>query len=224
MKNEEVVNLFKRYWGFHRLVKRLVIAVEAVLFIFLLYEFASGSERVGFLGLLWAIFWLLFVMSIIYVILISVIDYVMNIVVVADYRYRAIEMLRNQFKRLIRSDFEWVWLVNPGIFSIDCRERFILFSSSETGYVAIRIDGDDILSTKIERDISVSTKTQATHSVDGWSGKGRSDSRSVSVQREGISLEIAYKGSDNLPYVVVVPFGEDRISAERAQYMIQMFA
>lgn len=142
----------------------------------------------------------------------------------ARFRSRAVKELRDQFARIIRSDFEWVWSVRPGIFSIDCQERFVLFSSGETGYVAIRINSDDILSTKIERDISFSTRTEATHSVDGWSGEGRSFSRSVSVQREGISLEIAYKGSDNLPYVVVVPFGEDRISAERAQYMIQMFA
>lgn len=142
----------------------------------------------------------------------------------ARFRSRAVKELRDQFARIIRSDFEWVWSVRPGIFSIDCQERLVLFSSSETGYVAIRINSDDILSTKIERDISFSTRTEATHSVDGWSGGGRSFSRSVSVQREGISLEIAYKGSDNLPYVVVVPFDEDRISAERAQYMIQMFA
>ena len=148
----------------------------------------------------------------------------MNVTVGTVFRYRAVGMLQRQFGKLIRSDFERVWLMEPGIFSIDCQERFVLFSSNETGYVAIRINSDDILSTKIERDISFSTRTEATHSVDGWSGEGRSFSRSVSVQREGISLEIAYKGSDNLPYVVVVPFGEDRISAERAQHMIQMFA
>lgn len=142
----------------------------------------------------------------------------------ARFRSRAVKELRDQFARIIRSDFEWVWSVRPGIFSIDCQERFVLFSSGETGYVAIRINSDDILSTKIERDISFSTRTETTHSVDGWYGEGRSFSRSVSVQREGISLEITYKGSDNLPYVVVVPFGEDRISAERAQCMIQMFA
>ena len=49
-------------------------------------------------------------------------------------------------------------------------------------------------------------------------------SRSSGISRESIVLEITYKGSDNLPYVVSIPFDEDRISAERAQYMIQMFA
>ena len=224
MKNEEVVNLFKRYWGYQRLVKRFVIAVEAVLFVFNANEILFGPKPIGFSGFLLGVLWILFVLFVLYVVVSSVIEFVMNVTVGTVFRYRAVGMLQRQFGKLIRSDFERVWLMEPGIFSIDCQERFVLFSSNETGYVAIRINSDDILSTKIERDISFSTRTEATHSVDGWSGEGRSFSRSVSVQREGISLEIAYKGSDNLPYVVVVPFGEDRISAERAQHMIQMFA
>ena len=53
MKNEEVVNLFKRYWGYQRLVKRFVIAVEAVLFVFLANEILFGPKPIGFSGFCW---------------------------------------------------------------------------------------------------------------------------------------------------------------------------
>ncbi|MBF1247686.1 MAG: hypothetical protein HXM45_07305 [Lautropia mirabilis] len=224
MKNEEVVNLFKRYWEYQRFVKRLVIAIEVIFFVYLVSGVLFGPKAIGFFDFLGSVLWYFFVLSFIYAIVCSVIEHVMNATVGMVFRYRAVGMLRRQFGKLIRSDFERAWLKEPGIFSIDCQKRFILFSSSETGYTAIRINIDDILSTKIERDISFSSVTQAVHDIDGWSGKGRSVSESVGEQREGISLEIAYEGTDNLPYVVVVPFDEDRISAERAQHMIQMFA
>ena len=223
MKNEEVVSLSNRYLGYLRFVKRSVMVVVAIIFVKFVFEGLSKFPGAGFLFILFNVLGLLLLMFVLYGFVFSLILMVMNLTVGMVFRNRALEMLRKQFGKLIRSDFERTWL-EPGIFSIDCQERFVLFSSNETGYVAIRINSDDILSTKIERDISFSTRTEATHSVDGWSGGGRSFSQSVSVQREGISLEIAYKGSDNLPYVVVVPFDEDRISAERAQYMIQMFA
>lgn len=53
MKNEEVVNLFKRYWGYQRLVKRFVIAIEAVLFVFLIYEVLFGPKPIDFLVFCW---------------------------------------------------------------------------------------------------------------------------------------------------------------------------
>ena len=140
MKNEEVVNLFKRYWGYQRFVKRFVIAIEAVLFVFFIYEVLFGPEPIGFFGFLWSVLWILFVLFTIYVIVSSVIEFVMNITVGTAFRYRAVEMLRRQFGRLIRSDFERTWLVNPGIFSIDCQDKYLLVSSSSTGYDAIRLD------------------------------------------------------------------------------------
>jgi hypothetical protein len=224
MKNEEVVNLFKRYWGYQRFVKRFVIAIEAVLFVFFIYEVLFGPEPIGFFGFLWSVLWILFVLFTIYVIVSSVIEFVMNITVGTAFRYRAVEMLRRQFGRLIRSDFERTWLVNPGIFSIDCQDKYLLVSSSSTGYDAIRLDAGNIVSSKVERSVFVETETVYGSGSLSDVVNRNPVSRSTSTSREIIVLEITYKGSDNLPYVVSIPFDEDRISAERAQYMIQMFA
>ncbi|WP_156789141.1 hypothetical protein [Lautropia mirabilis] len=148
----------------------------------------------------------------------------MNITVGTAFRYRAVEMLQRQFGRLIRSDFERTWLVNPGIFSIDCRDKYLLVSSSSTEYDAIRLDAGNIVSSKVERSVFVETKTVYGQGSLSDVVNRTPVSRSSSISRESIVLEITYKGSDNLPYVVSIPFDEDRISAERAQYMIQMFA
>jgi hypothetical protein len=224
MKNEEVVNLFKRYWGYQRLVKRFVIAIEAVLFVFLIYEVLFGPKPIDFFGFLLGVLWVLFVLFVVYVIASSAIEFVMNITVGTAFRYRAVEMLQRQFGRLIRSDFERTWLVNPGIFSIDCRDKYLLVSSSSTEYDAIRLDAGNIVSSKVERSVFVETKTVYGQGSLSDVVNRTPVSRSSSISRESIVLEITYKGSDNLPYVVSIPFDEDRISAERAQYMIQMFA
>lgn len=145
-------------------------------------------------------------------------------VMVVRFRKRAVKELREHFGGLIRSDFEWVWRDRPGIFSIDCQGKYLLVNSFSTKYTAIRLDAGNILSSKVERSVFVETETV-------YGPGSLSDvldripvSRSTSTSREIIVLEITYKGSDNLPYVVSIPFGEDRISAERAQCMIQMFA
>lgn len=145
-------------------------------------------------------------------------------VMMARFRRRAVKELREQFRSLIRSDFEWVWSDRPGIFSIDCQGKYLLINSHSTRYTAIRLDAGNILSSKVERSVFVETET--THGPGSLSDvlDNRYVSRSISSPREVIVLEITYKGSDNLPYVVSIPFGEDRISAERAQCMIQMFA
>ena len=145
-------------------------------------------------------------------------------VMMARFRRRAVKELREQFRSLIRSDSEWVWGDRPGIFSIDCQGKYLLINSFSTKYTAIRLDSGNILSSKVERSVFVETET--THGPGSLSDvlDNRYVSRSISSPREVIVLEITYKGSDNLPYVVSIPFGEDRISAERAQHMIQMFA
>ena len=140
------------------------------------------------------------------------------------FRGRAVKELRKQFGSLIRSDFEWVWRDRPGIFSIDCQGKYLLFNSYSTGYAAIRLDSGNILSSKLERSVFVETETTRGPGSLSDALNNNYVSRSISSSREVIVLEITYKGSDNLPYVVSIPFGEDRISAERAQHMIQMFA
>lgn len=145
-------------------------------------------------------------------------------VMVARFRSRVVKELRKQFGGLIRSDFEWVWHDGPGIFSIDCQDKYLLINSRFTRYTAIRLDAGNILSSKVERSVFVETETVYGPGSLSDVLNGTPVSRSISSPREVIVLEITYKGSDNLPYVVSIPFDEDRISAERAQYMIQMFA
>ena len=80
------------------------------------------------------------------------------------------------------------------------------------------------MSSKVERSVFVETETVYGPGSLSDVVNRNPVSRSISSPREVIVLEITYKGSDNLPYVVSIPFDEDRISAERAQHMIQMFA
>ena len=224
MKNKSVLILLSFY-------RKLILVVMLVIFLVVLYfcsiefidifrmdRYRDGGDTFFRIFILFVIGFVGYILALGFVI--SVVDHTLGVYV----RNRSVTLLRRQFRSLIQSDFEWVWFDSPGIFGIDCRKGYLLVNYISTGYTALRLDAANILSSKVERSAYIETTT--TRGVESLSDLGRRDliSRSTSRARESFVLEIAYKSPDNVPYVVSIPFGEDRISAERAQYMIQMFA
>lgn len=224
MENKSVLVLLSFY-------RKLILVAMLVIFLVVLYfcsiefidifrmdRYRDGSDTFFRIFILFVIGFVGYIFVLGFAI--SIVDRTLGVYV----RNRAVALLRRQFRSLIQSDFEWVWFDSPGIFCIDCRKRYLLVNYISTGYTALRLDAANILSSKVERSAYIETTT--TRGVESLSDLGRRDliSRSTSRARESFVLEIAYKSPDNVPYVVSIPFDEDRISAERAQYMIQMFA
>lgn len=230
MKNEEVLDLIARNKKFYSVFFRAILLVYLLILAFAFLRMLSAFSSRG-LGIeVVAVLYVLFLVTIWYLIVCFIVLVFGGLVVNRRFRARKIEALRNQLKYIIRPDFEHVWtsyvgilnVPNPGIFCIECQRQFVLISSLSTGYEALRLDAGNVVSMKIERRSFV--ETEARGSMRGSSGFYSTRSSSISVTKETAVLEITYKGSDNLPYVAVIPFDEDRISAERAQYMIQMFS
>lgn len=230
MKNEEVLDLIARNKKFYSVFFRASLLIYLLILAFaFLRMFNSVSDRRHDGEWLFVLF-VLFLVTIWYLIVCFIVLVFGGWTANRCFRAREVEALRNQVRHIIQADFEHVWtgcvgvlnIPNPGIFCIECQRQFVLISSLSTGYEVLRLDAGNVVSMKIERRSFVETETRG--SMRGSSGSYSTSSSSISVTKETAVLEITYKGSDNLPYVVSIPFGEDRISAERAQHMIQMFA
>lgn len=71
-----------------------------------------------------------------------------------------VKKLQTQLDSFINPNFECTWDREPGVFRIDTRDGFLIVSSSQTGYFPIQLVGQDIMSTKIERALSIQTETK----------------------------------------------------------------
>ena len=223
MKNEKILDLISKKNKFYQFLVRasLLLIMLKLAFDFrdMLQVDPFGREKSSS-DILFSLVFRLFGYTLFCYVVIRVVTRVTE----GAFKDRAVEELCSQFNNLIRSDFQWVWFESPGIFSIDCQDKYLWVNSSSTGYSAIRLDAGNIVSSKVERSVFVETETVYGPGSLSDVANRNPVSRSSSRSRESIVLEITYMGSDNLPYVVSIPFDEDRISAERAQYMIQMFA
>lgn len=234
MKNEEVLDLIARNKKFYSVFFRASLLIYLLILAFAFLRMLSAFSSRG-LGIeVVAVLYVLFFATIWYLIVCFIVLVFGGWTANRRFRAREVEALRNQVRHIIRADFEHVWtsyvgvlnIPNPGIFCVECQRQFVLISSLSTGYEVLRLDAGNVVSMKIERRSFVETETTGSMrgSMRGSSGYYSTNSSSISITKETAVLEIMYKGFDNLPYVVVIPFDEDRISAERAQYMIQMFA
>lgn len=143
-------------------------------------------------------------------------------------RSLAVRKLKEQFGNYLTADFEHTWKQPPGIFAISTRNNFMIASYPETGYVPIRLTKDDIQSIKVERNVDrIETKTKHRGNLSMHGGmfgyNFGSSSRSISKVKEAAFLEIQYLTAQDEPEILVIPFGEDRITAEKAQSMLQRF-
>lgn len=121
------------------------------------------------------------------------------------------------------------YLGAPGAFAVT-RAGELLLADRSTGFSILRLEPEQIVEAKVERDLTQITNTR--HSgrtviggygggfAGGWISGGKSTS--ISQNRETAFLEIRYQLEPNgIVYTANVPFGDDRRTADSACAMIQ---